>query len=126
MGDRHPEALEACPEFIEGGEWSPDSRKTNMPWMYILECKDGSYYTGSTPNLERRVAEHKLGQGGRYTSVRLPVEIVFSYEVARIDDAFHLERQVKGWRRAKKEALIRGDYNSLVELSKSTRQKSEG
>ena len=92
-----------------------------MPWVYILQCKDGSYYTGSTPHLELRVAQHHRGEGGGYTSLRLPVKLVYSYEVARIEDAFYLERQVKGWRRAKKEALIRGDYFALVELTRTAR-----
>ncbi len=90
-----------------------------MPWVYILRCQDGSYYTGSTPNLERRLAEHQLGLGGTYTALRLPVDLVYSYEVERIEDAFHLERQVKGWRREKKEALIRGDYETLRALAKA-------
>ncbi|MEE9198543.1 MAG: GIY-YIG nuclease family protein [Dehalococcoidia bacterium] len=94
-----------------------------MAWVYILECKDGSYYTGSTPDLGRRVAEHQAGEGGRYTALRLPVRLVFSYAVPRIEDAFYLERQLKGWRRQKKEALMRGDYTALVELSKPTRDK---
>ena len=89
-----------------------------MPWVYILQCKDGSFYTGSTPNLERRLAEHKRGEGGAYTSLRLPVRLVYSYEVPTLGDAFYLERWIKGWRREKKQALIRGDYSALVALSR--------
>ena len=92
-----------------------------MPWVYILQCKDGSYYTGSTPDLERRLSEHQRGEGGLYTSTRLPVKLVYSYEIKNIEDAFYLECQIKGWRRAKKEALIRGDYAVLIELSKTAR-----
>ena len=92
-----------------------------MPWMYMLQCRDGSYYVGSTPNLERRVAEHQGGLGGRYTAYRLPVTLVYSYEIDRIEDAFYLERQVKGWCRAKKEALIRGDYEALISLARTAR-----
>ena len=90
-------------------------------WVYILECADGSLYTGSTPNLERRLAEHQAGEGGTWTSSRLPVGLVFSYEVPRLDSAFGLERQVKGWRRDKKLALIRGDYEALVKLADTRR-----
>jgi len=96
-------------------------RKFTVPWVYILQCKDGSYYAGSTPNLERRLAEHRMGEGGAYTSLRLPVRLVYSYEVGTIEDAFYLERQIKGWRRVKKEALIKGDYGTLVELAKTAR-----
>ena len=95
-----------------------------MAWAYILRCRDGSYYTGSTPDLQRRLAEHMAGLGGAYTSVRLPVELVYSCEVSTIDDAFRLERQIKGWRREKKEALIRGDYESLPDLARRKREPS--
>ena len=67
------------------------------------------------------MAEHQAGLGGLYTSLRLPIRLVYSYEVGRIDDAFYLERQVKGWRRAKKEALIQGDYAALQSLARTAR-----
>jgi len=89
-----------------------------MPWVYILRCGDGSYYAGSTPDIERRLAEHRSRQGGMYTTRRLPIQLVYSYETPTIEEAFYLERQVKGWRRAKKEALIRGDYANLPDLAK--------
>ena len=92
-----------------------------MAWTYILECADGTYYTGSTKNLERRVAEHQAGEGGQWTKSRLPVDLVFAYEVVRIDDAFELERQVKGWRREKKIALINGRYDLLPALARKRR-----
>jgi putative endonuclease len=90
-----------------------------MPWVYILKCRNDSYHTGSTPDLERRVAQHQHGEGGTYTSSRLPVKLVYSYEVGTIEEAFYLERRIKGWRREKKEALIHGDYPALVTLSRS-------
>jgi predicted GIY-YIG superfamily endonuclease len=90
-----------------------------MVWLYILKCADGSYYTGSTTNLERRIAEHQSGEIKGYTSSRLPVELVFSCEFQTENEAFIRERQIKGWSRAKKEALIRGDFDALVRLSKS-------
>ena len=88
-----------------------------MPWIYILKCRDGALYTGSTTNLERRVAEHERGEIHGYTSIRRPVELVFAHETERIDEAFYLERQIKGWRREKKFALIRGDYEALIQLA---------
>ena len=95
-----------------------------MPaWVYILKCADGSYYVGSTTNLPLRLVEHQSGEGGVYTRTRLPVESVFSYEFQSDQEAFVRERQIKGWSRVKKEALIRGDFGELIRLSKShTRQ----
>jgi len=75
-------------------------------YMYILKCADGSYYTGSTTNLERRLSQHQLGEGANYTKKRLPVELVYFEEYSRIDEAFYREKQVQGWSRRKKEALI--------------------
>ncbi len=88
-------------------------------WLYILRCADGSYYTGSTHNLELRLAQHQAGEGGDYTSKRLPVALVYSCEFESEHEAFLRERQVKGWSRGKKEALIHGDFEALVKLSKS-------
>ena len=90
-----------------------------MAWMYILQCSDGSYYVGSTVALEQRVWQHQQGEGAKYTARRLPVELVYSEEYRRIDEAFSREKQVQGWSRAKKEALIRGDYDALPGLSAS-------
>ena len=88
-------------------------------YLYILRCADGSYYTGTARSgLERRVAEHSAGIYGGYTAQRRPVTLVFSQWFDRITDAIAAERQVKGWSRAKKEALIRGDFESLPQLSK--------
>jgi putative endonuclease len=88
-------------------------------WLYILRCADGSYYTGSTSNLPLRLAEYQTGEGSAYTRCRLPVGLVYSQEFPSEHEAFLRERQVKGWSRAKKEALIRGDFEALVGLSKS-------
>ena len=83
--------------------------------VYILLCRDGSYYVGTTrDSLERRVAEHNEGSFGSYTSPRRPVQLVFHEEFDRVTDAIAAERQLKGWRRAKKEALIRGDYHRVA------------
>ena len=81
--------------------------------MYILECADGSYYTGSTKDLELRLMEHQAGEGANHTRKRLPVRLVFFEEYSRIDDAFYREKQVQGWSRKKKEALINGLSNEL-------------
>ena len=87
-------------------------------FMYILECADGSLYTGSTNDLERRLAEHKNGNGANYTKTKLPVELVYYEEYSRIDDAFYREKQVQGWSRKKKSALINGENNKLPELAR--------
>lgn len=89
-----------------------------MAWMYILECADGSYYVGSTIDLERRLWEHQEGLGARYTSRRLPFKLVYSEEYDRVEDAFRREKQVQNWGRAKREALISGKHEMLPELAK--------
>jgi putative endonuclease len=89
-----------------------------MAFLYILRCADGSYYTGSTrTELETRVSEHNGERYGGYTAKRLPVTLVWSQEFLRIEDAIAAERQVKGWRRAEKEALITGDFAALARLA---------
>ena len=85
--------------------------------MYILECDDTSYYTGSTRYLTKRITEHKNGQGANYTKKHLPVELVYIEEFSRIDLAFKREKQIQGWSHSKKKALIAGDTNMLHELS---------
>ena len=92
-------------------------------WMYILECSDGSYYTGSTNNLELRLQQHQSGEGANYTKRRLPVKLVYFEEFKRIDEAFYREKQVQGWSRKKKQALIKAKYELLPELSKAYRDK---
>ena len=89
-----------------------------MPFVYILRCADGSYYVGSTRDLDRRVQEHAAGHGAAYTSTRLPVALVFAQEFDRVDEAYLMEKRVQGWSRAKREALIDGRYNDLPRLSK--------
>lgn len=87
--------------------------------MYILKCSDGTYYTGSTFNIDKRVNEHRSGFGANYTKDKLPVVLVYFEEFSRIDFAFNREKQVQGWSRKKKEALINGMYEMLPELSMS-------
>ena len=96
-----------------------------MAWMYILECCDGSYYVGSTKNLERRLYEHQEGLGAKYTSRRLPVELVYCEEYDRVSDAYYREKQVQGWRRAKREALINGNHELLPALAKKIFNRSK-
>lgn len=88
-----------------------------MPYMYILKCADGSYYTGSTTNLKRRLAEHQNGEGAKHTAKRLPVELVYCEFYDRVSDAFYREKQIQGWSRKKKQALISGDTNLLHQLA---------
>src|SRR5438552_600399 len=87
-------------------------------FLYILLCSDGSYYVGCTSgSLENRLAEHAAGTFDGYTAHRRPVRLVFHQYFQRIEGAIAAERQVKGWRREKKEALIRGEFASLPSLA---------
>ena len=86
-------------------------------YMYILKCADESYYTGSTRNLERRLAQHQRGEGANHTRKRLPVKLVYFETFSRIDKAFYREKQVQGWSRKKKEALIASELERLRELA---------
>jgi putative endonuclease len=92
-------------------------------WIYILKCADGSYYTGQTEDLEKRVAEHQAAvHPDCYTASRLPVELVFSQSFASRAGALQAEIQIKKWRRAKKEALIRQNWAELSRLSKTAKK----
>ncbi|MDR2979780.1 MAG: GIY-YIG nuclease family protein [Bacteroidales bacterium] len=91
-------------------------------YMYILECNNGCYYTGSTNDLERRLAEHQNGEGANFTKKHLPVKLVYFEEFQRIDEAFYREKQVQGWSRKKKEALINGQFDKLTDLSRNYTQ----
>jgi putative endonuclease len=92
-------------------------------YMYILVCADNTYYTGSTVNLERRLLQHQTGEGANYTRERLPVSLVYFEVHDRIDKAFYREKQVQGWSRRKKEALINGQQHTLPELSRSGKKQ---
>jgi putative endonuclease len=86
--------------------------------VYILKCNDGSYYTGHTDDIEKRISEHQLGLIATcYTKTRLPVEVVFTEMFDARVEALDMERRIKGWSRKKKEALIKGDWDLLVQLS---------
>ncbi len=97
--------------------------------VYILRCSDGSYYTGLTKQpIEARVWEHNAGLYDGYTAKRRPVELVFQEVYDRIIDAIARERQIKGWSRRKKEALIAFDYEALPALASrgSAERKQNG
>jgi len=90
-----------------------------MPWTYILRCADGSYYVGSTWDLDARLAQHNSPtEGAAYTRRRQPVALVWCAWYDRIEDAYAFEKQVQGWNRRKREALIRGDFEALPDLSR--------
>ena len=87
-------------------------------WTYMLRCADGSYYVGHSDDLEVHLGAHHSGLIKGYTHRLRPVTLVWSQEFGERDEAFRAERQIKGWSRAKKEALIRGDWNGLQLLSR--------
>jgi predicted GIY-YIG superfamily endonuclease len=84
----------------------------------MLRCSDGSYYVGVTTHLDQRLGQHQSGELGGYTALRRPVEMVWAEEFPSIDQTITVERQLKRWSRLKKEALIRGDFDSMPALSK--------
>lgn len=93
-------------------------------FVYILLCSDGSFYTGVCNDIERRFAEHKAGMDPNcYTYTRRPVELVFAEESRDVNEILTREKQIKCWSRAKKEALIKGDFKKLVELSRNRGDK---
>ncbi|MCH1864955.1 GIY-YIG nuclease family protein [Nocardioides sp. CFH 31398] len=92
-------------------------------FAYMLRCADGSYYVGSTTDLELRLHQHNEGLGASHTRHRRPVVLVWHEEFDRVDDAFAREKQVQNWSRAKREALIRGDYTALPSLSEPTSRR---
>jgi len=88
-------------------------------YAYLLRCNDGSFYAGHTDDLEQRFAQHFSGALGGYTAKRLPVVLVWSDSFGTRDEAFAAERKLKGWTRAKKEALIAGDWDLICELARN-------
>ncbi len=90
-----------------------------MFWVYILQCADGSYYTGHTDNLDNRIAQHQNGECDGYTATRLPVELAWPQEFVTREEALSAERQIKGWNRKKKEAMMRGDWVAVSRLARS-------
>ena len=91
-----------------------------MSWtVYILQCSDNSYYVGHTENLKNRIKLHNSGQGAKHTATRCPVVLKYQESASSKQEAIKREKQIKGWSRLKKEALIRGDMNHLSKLSHS-------
>ena len=86
--------------------------------MYILECSDRTLYVGSTRNLEARLWQHQVGEGAIYTQTRLPVRLIYFEQYDRVDAAFRREKQVQGWSRAKRLALVHGKVERLPGLSR--------
>src|ERR1700758_3542287 len=88
-------------------------------FVYMLRCADASYYVGSATgdDLSRRIAEHETGAYPGYTRARRPIQLVWSERFDRITDAIAVERKLKGWSRAKKQALIRGDWSGIRQSS---------
>jgi predicted GIY-YIG superfamily endonuclease len=92
-------------------------------FAYILECRDRSFYVGHTDNLGKRLSEHEAGIGSDWTAARLPVRLAWSQEFSTREEAKEIERQLKGWSRAKKAALIGGDFALLRRLASRARLK---
>ena len=86
-------------------------------YTYILECSNSQYYTGSTKCLKRRLAQHHSGTGANFTRKHQPERLVYFETFNRIDEAFYREKQIQGWSRKKKVALIFGDLNELHKLA---------
>ncbi len=87
-------------------------------YVYILKCSDGSFYTGHTDNLEKRIAEHQAGQYEGYTAKRLPVTVVFVEGCASRAEALEAERKIKTWNRKKKETLAFEGWKGIIGMRK--------
>jgi putative endonuclease len=92
-----------------------------MAWAYLLECRDGSFYAGSTVDLELRISQHNLGLGAAYTKHRRPVRLVWAAQFSRIDEAYAFEKRIQGWNRRKRLALIEGRLDDLPALASRKR-----
>jgi predicted GIY-YIG superfamily endonuclease len=92
-------------------------------WTYLIQCADRHLYAGHTDDLERRVGEHQVGLVSGYTRTRGPVHLVWSQEFPTRYEALQAERQIKGWSRAKKLALIRGDWSMISQLARSRQEQ---
>jgi putative endonuclease len=92
-------------------------------WTYMLHCADRSFYVGHTDDLDARIGAHQSGLIPGYTSTRLPVKLVWSDEFPSRYEALEAERRIKGWSRAKKLALIRGDWSTISNLGRNSKDK---
>ena len=104
---------------IVGGYIALENRCMKSYYVYILLCSDDTFYTGITSNLTARMVSHNRGEySDSYTFSRRPVSIVYYAEFTNPEVAIEVEKQIKKWSRAKKEALMKGDYESLMTLAK--------
>ena len=116
--NHHPEPVEGLSRLgVARADQMDKTGPTLAHHVYMLRCSDSSYYVGHTNDLEHRLAAHERGAIEGYTLSRRPVELVLSDQFSTRLEAFHRERQIKRWSRARKEALIKGDWDGLVELS---------
>jgi predicted GIY-YIG superfamily endonuclease len=93
-------------------------------WAYMLRCADGRYYIGHTDNLDHRIGQHQSGLTGGFTHTRRPVTLVWCQDFPSRLEALEAERRVKGWTRAKKEALIAGDWARLSLLARNRQDRT--
>jgi predicted GIY-YIG superfamily endonuclease len=110
-------SISVRPELVEG---RPHATLVVMAFhAYILLCADGSFYTGHTDHLENRIADHQCGRFAGYTAKRRPVRLMWSEDFPTRYEALAVERQIKGWSRAKKQALIDGDWERVSKLARN-------
>jgi putative endonuclease len=107
---------------VDAGDNCSDHRPM-IGYCYMLECADGSYYVGSTTDLEARLFQHQSAMGALYTKSRLPVRLVWYEKFDRITDAFNREKQIQNWSRAKRQALIEQRYDALPDLAERYAKK---
>ena len=93
-------------------------------WVYVLRCRDNTFYVGHTSDVDARLRSHLTGAGATYTASRLPLDLVYQEACQTLKEALHRERQLKGWSAQKKAALIAGDSQRLKQLSKRRRVKA--
>jgi predicted GIY-YIG superfamily endonuclease len=94
-------------------------------WAYMLRCADGSFYVGCTTDLDTRIGQHHGGEQPGYTASRRPVVLVWAEEFQRVEDAIAAEQRIKGWTRLKKEALIRGDWDTIRQFGSRAKRDVE-
>ena len=111
-----PSAAESVAELVEV---EVSDIRSAYGYMYILACADGGFYVGSTKDLRVRLGQHQAGEGSQHTMNRRPVKLVYYETFDRIDESFAREKQVQGWSRAKKFALIRGSIGELKQLARN-------
>ena len=103
-------------ERSESNQLVSEHRESNQWFVYIIECRNKTLYTGITNNIERRIKEHNLGKGGHYTKIHIPVELLWKEIHPSRSSALQREFQIKRWTKKKKKALIRGDFKLLKKL----------